>query len=240
MNGLFRQSALLLVVAFLSGCATQRQASTTAWYYFDWMADAPYAPVFEMRDTESALGPYAAQTKTITLKDLVKMHGHACDGLVTAACAMKVGLDSLYPDGVVDRTDTGCITKNSPCYGDAAAYLTGGRIRFGTQKIDPMLGDEFILYRFSTGQAVKVSLKPGVFPEAVAALEKKLRAGNFTDEEMRSCQRIEWDYARDLLSRPLTESFNIQSLENFTWKPDNYEHLGQRGDVVNKERIRQN
>ena len=46
------------------------------------MADATYALVFEMRDTDSTLGPYA-------VKDLVKMHGHACDGLMPAACAMK-------------------------------------------------------------------------------------------------------------------------------------------------------
>lgn len=203
------------------------------WYYFDWMADAP---VFQVRDTQSGLGPYADQTKTITMKDLVKMHGHPCDGLVTAACAMKVGLGVLYPEGIIDRTDTGCITKNSPCYGDVAAYLTGGRIRFGTQKIDPLFGDEFILYRFSTGEAVKVSLRPGVFPGEVLALETKIRAGDFTDAEMRTCQQIEWDYARDLLQHPLTDSFELQRLENFSWTPDAYEHLGQRGDVVNKDK----
>jgi len=142
----------------------------------------------------SSLGSYAYFEKTITLKDLAKMHGYPCDGLVTAACAMEVGLDVLYPDGVVDRTDTGCITKNSPCYGDVAAYLSGGRVRFGTQKINLMLGDEFILCRFSTGETVKVSLKPGVFPEAVAVLE------------------------------------------NFQWTPDQYEHLGKRGNVANKNK----
>ena len=226
----------LLLVSVLAGCATSPKTVSTDWYYFDWMADAPYAPEFQVRDTESSLGPYAKQTKTITMKDLVKMHGHPCDGLVTAACAMKVGLDALYPDGVVDRTDTGCITKNSPCYGDVAAYLTGGRIRFGMQKIDPKLGNEFILYRFSTGEAVKVSLKPGVFPEAVQSLENKIHSGDFTDEEMRTCQRIAWDYARELLQHPLSESFSVQRLENFKWTPDQYEHLGKRGDVKNKNR----
>jgi formylmethanofuran dehydrogenase subunit E len=224
-----------LCVSLFSGCAT-RSGLQAEWYYFDWIVKAPFAPVFQMRDTESGLAPYASQTKMITMKDLVKMHGHPCDGLVTAACALKVGLDALYPDGVVDRTDTGCITKNSPCYGDVAAYLTGGRIRFGTQKINPSLGDEFFLYRFSTSQAVKVSLKPGVFPAAVAALEKKIRGGDFTDEEMWICQRIEWDYARDLLQRPLDRSFNVEILKNFQWTPDQYEHLGKRGDVANKNR----
>jgi formylmethanofuran dehydrogenase subunit E len=229
---------LSVITGIVNGCASNSEALTakTDWYYFNWMKNAKYAPVFKVRDTESSLGPYASQTKTITMKDLVKMHGHPCDGLVTAACAMKVGLDVLYPDGVVDSTDTGCITKNSPCYGDVAAYLTGGRIRFGTQKIDPSLGDEFILYRFSTKKAVKVSLKPGIFPSAVQLLEKKLRNGNFTNEEMLQCQQLEWDYARNLLKRPLDESFEVYDLKNFKWIPDAYEHIDKRGDVINKNR----
>ena len=43
-----------------------------AWYYFDWMAKAPHAPVFRVLDTESSLGPYARQPKTITLKGLLE------------------------------------------------------------------------------------------------------------------------------------------------------------------------
>lgn len=112
----------LFLASLLSACATRSPSEAAEWYYFDWLADAPQAPRFRVLDTESSLGPYATRYKVITLKDLVKMHGHACDGLVTAACAMKVGLDALYPDGVVDRTDTGCITKNSPCHRDVAAY----------------------------------------------------------------------------------------------------------------------
>lgn len=218
--------------------AAETAADSPAWYYFTWMTTATHAPVFHVRDTESSLGPYAAKSKTITLKDLVKMHGHPCDGLMTAACAMSVGLKALYPDDVIDRTDTGCITNNSPCYGDVAAYLTGGRIRFGTQKIDPALGDEFILHRFSTNETVKVSLKPGVFPNNVRTLEQKLRSGTFTLKEMRRCQQMEWDYARRLLNTPLDKSFKVVTLKGFHWTPDKYEHRGSRGDVVNKDCLR--
>lgn len=227
---------LLFLASLVTACATHPPSDADEWYAFAWLADAPQAPRFRVLDTESSLGPYATRDKVITLKDLVKMHGHACDGLVTAACAMKVGLDALYPDGVVDRTDTGCITKNSPCHGDVAAYLTGGRIRFGTQKIDPSLGDDFILYRFSTGQAVKVSLQEGVFPPDLAELETRIRAGDFTNQEMRACQQMGWDYARDLLGRPLGESFDLRMLQGLRWVPDEYEHAGQRGDVANKAR----
>jgi formylmethanofuran dehydrogenase subunit E len=194
----------------------------------------PFAPKFQVLDTESSLGPYVRVPKTITLDDLVKMHGHACDGLVTAGCALSVGLKYLYPTGVVDRTDTACITNNSPCFGDVAAYLTGGRIRFGTQKIDPKMKNEFILYRISTGKAVKVSLNHGVFPNDVLALEKKIRGGHFTAEEMRQCQKKQWDYAQALLHRPLSESFTVEAIHGFRWQPDAYEHLGPRGDTMNK------
>jgi len=239
---------MAISVISLSGCAgnldiaaTKASGSadnTPTWYYFDWMTSARYAPVFHVTDTESSLGPYATETKMITMKDLVKMHGHPCDGLVTAACAMSVGLKTLYPDGVIDRTDTGCITNNSPCYGDVAAYLTGGRIRFGTQKIGPSLGNEFILHRFSTEETVKVSLKPGVFPSEVLALEQKIRAGTFTLEEMRRCQEMEWDYAKRLLNTPPEECFEVTDLKDFRWTPDAYEHRGVRGDIINKECLR--
>jgi len=240
---------MILVLLLFTGChrATMAPRETSAgpddkgvtWYYFDWMAEAPYAPVFHVLDTQSSLGPYARNTKAITLKDLVKMHGHPCDGLVTAACALSLGFKTLYPEGLVDRTDTGCITNNSPCYGDVATYLTGGRIRFGTQKIDPGMGAEFILYRFSTGKAVKVTLRPGVFPREVRELEGRIRSGHFTLEEMRRCQRLEWAYARKILSRPPEDWFSVQVLVNFSWAPDAYQFLGKRGDVINKNALKQ-
>lgn len=235
------------LLALTGGCASvprapigyeEAKARAPEWY-LDWISKAAYAPVFHVLDTESSLGPYANQTKTITLKDLVKMHGHACDGLVTAACGLALGLRVLYPDNVIDRTDTGCITNNSPCFGDVAAYLTGGRIRFGSQKIDPGLGNEFIVYRFSTREAAKVSLKPGVFPEEVVVLERAIRAGKFTIDDMRRCQTLQWEYARTLMQRPLADSFIVDRMPAFEWNPDDYEHQGKRGDIVNKNVLRE-
>ncbi len=239
---------ILFGLLLFSGCTSINNLQTTkdnssdkvCWYYPDWLAKARYAPAFEVLDTESSLGPYAEKTKTITLKDIIRMHGHPCDGLVTAACALKLGLDRLYPNGVVDRTDTCCITNNSPCFGDVAAYLTGGRIRFGTQKIDPNMGNQFILYRISTKQAIRVSLKEGVFPQKLFDLEKKIKSGDFTIEQMHQCQKLGWDFAEGLLNESLKESFLIEDMDGFIWKPDNYIHQGPRGDVINKNIIRKN
>lgn len=240
--------AFISVLISLSGCISATNPQTinenvldeTSWYYFEWMAVAPYAPTFQVRDTESSLGPYAKKTKIITLKDLVKMHGHPCDGLVTAACGLSLGLKELYPDGAIDRTDTCCITNNSPCFGDVAAYLTGGRIRFGTQKIDHNMGNEFIIYRISTKQAVKISLRDSIFPSKLAELERKMKSGDFTMEQMHQCQKLGWDFAESVLNRPLEESFVVKDLEAFIWKPDNYIHRGSRGDVVNKNVMQNN
>ena len=238
----------LTIVSILCGCLLlscaaptknvkvtgNKDSEQTSWYYPEWAANAPYAPTFKMLDTESSLGPYAKETKTITLKDLIKMHGHLCDGLVTASCGLKLGLDRLYPDGVIDRTDTCCITNNSPCFGDTAAYLTGGRIRFGTQKIDPNMGNELIVYRISTKQAVKISLKKGVFPSELEELEKKIKSGDFTIEQMRQCQKLGWDFAESLINKPLEQYFTIENPDSFVWKPDNYIHQGKRSDIINK------
>jgi len=111
----------LVVGLTLTGCVVQapqetEMSQTLSAYYPDWMAQASFAPTFDVLDTESSLGPYAEGTKAVGLKDLIKMHGHPCDGLVTAACALRVGLSHLYPNGPIDRTDTACVTNNSPCY----------------------------------------------------------------------------------------------------------------------------
>lgn len=233
----------LLACVLLASCVSTahrtlpRREEDASWYEFDWLRSSPYAPSFRVLDTESSLGPYAPQAKRIELGDLVRMHGHACDGLVTAAAALSVGLAELYPDGVIDRTDTGCISNNSPCFGDVCAYVTGGRIRFGTQKIDPERGASFVLHRFSTDETVEVSLREGVFPEETHRLEQKLKSGSFTAEELRRCQREQWDYARTLLQHPLTESFEVRRREGFHWEPDSYEHMGKRGDIINRDAL---
>ncbi|MCK7494236.1 MAG: formylmethanofuran dehydrogenase subunit E family protein [Comamonadaceae bacterium] len=54
-------------------------------------------------------------TKTITLKDLIKFHGHFCGGLVESASALRVAFDRLYPDGIIDRTDLRIVSNNSAC-----------------------------------------------------------------------------------------------------------------------------
>lgn len=215
-------------------CNCHVKEPDTSWYYKDWMVSSPYVPVFHMIDTQSSLGPYYKQAKTITLKDLIKMHGHPCDGLFTASCAFYVGLKELFPHGPVDRTDLCSITNNSPCYGDVATYLTGGRIRFGTQKIDPSMKNQWIIHRISSNKTIRICLRDGVFPEKLASLEGRIKSGNYEESDILKCQKLQMEFARSLLEKPLHTWFEVEAISSFKWAPDNYEHLGKRGDVKMK------
>jgi len=85
------------------------------WFYPEWAVNAPNNQPIVVRDTASALGRYNLQTKEIGLKDLARIHGHMCDGLVIAFVEIKAVLSKVFPDGVVDRTDLQVVSKNGPC-----------------------------------------------------------------------------------------------------------------------------
>jgi len=93
------------------------------WFYPEWAADAPNNQPIAVRDTDSALGRYNLQTKQVGLKDVARVHGHMCDGLVIAFVEIKAVLSKLFPDGVVDRTDLQVVSKNGPCWGRCGGGL---------------------------------------------------------------------------------------------------------------------
>ncbi|MHB1612947.1 MAG: FmdE family protein, partial [Actinomycetes bacterium] len=59
------------------------------------------------------------------MADLILFHGHACDGLVRGAYALRALVDVATEDGVVDRTGLLVVSTSSSCLGDVAAYRTG-------------------------------------------------------------------------------------------------------------------
>ncbi len=54
--------------------------------------------------------------------------------------------------------------------------MTGARINQGTLMLDNSVGVGFIVQRISTGEAVRVSLRPGLYPAQLAALEQSIRS----------------------------------------------------------------
>jgi len=205
------------------------------WYFPEWLGTSPYTPSFEVRDTTNKYGRYATQTKTITLKDLIKYHGHFCGGLVESAGALRVAFDKLFPDGIIDRTDLRILSNNSACGGDVAAYLTGGRLRFGSHLIDNKLKEsEFFVQKISTKETVYMTLNPNVYPTEVKTQMKKIESGKFTPQDIDLFQELQWNYAKRLINRPLSESFFVEKLSRYIFPAPLCPDLGQRKDNEQK------
>jgi formylmethanofuran dehydrogenase subunit E len=207
------------------------------WYWPTWAAAADL-PRFHVLDTESSHGRYAQGTKTLTLKDLVKFHGHACDGLFRGALALAEAFRVLFPSGIVDRTDLRGLSRNSPCLGDVLSYLTGARIRFGTQDVFAEEGVQFIVQRVSSGRTVRVRERPGIYPEALAAWEKSLLSdpGAVTADAVGRLREAQWAWVRDvLLVHPADELYSVEEIAGFEWQAPPYERIGTRTDVLFKD-----
>lgn len=201
------------------------------WYFPTWLGTAPYAPVFEVRDTVNKYGRYAKQAKTITIKDLIKYHGHFCGGLVESAASLRVAFDLLFPDKVVDRTDLRIVSNNSACGGDVAAYLTGSRARFNSHVIDNNLTEsEFYVEQVSTGRTVHVKLNPAVYPKEVKSQMKKIESGAYEPKDIDLFQELQWAYAKRMVSKPLKESFIVEEKKEYKWPEPSCKDLGKRKD----------
>lgn len=180
---------------------TAAAAAHARWYVPAWLK-VPGLPAFQVIDTRSAQGRLDPRPKTVTVADLVLFHGHACDGLLRGAWAMRALCDTAFGDAPLDRSDLLVVSKNSPCLGDVAAYLTGGRARFGTHRLDGSLGAGFRLQVLSTGQAWEVREEPGFFPPLIAAWEAAL-LGDLSEEDKRELLAVheaaQWDWVRQAL-----------------------------------------
>lgn len=201
------------------------------WYFPEWLGTSLHAPSFQVLDTTNKYGRYAKTNKIITLKDLIKLHGHFCGGLVESAGALRMAFDRLFPDGIVDRTDLRIVSNNSACGGDVAAYLTGARLRFASHHIDNALKEsEFVIQKVSTGETVRVRVRTEAYPTEVRTQMKKIESGKFTPRELDRFQDLQWDYARRLITRPLQESFMVEKVSDYQWPEPICKDLGERRD----------
>lgn len=218
------------------------QSAVRSWYLPEYLHDAPNNIIVEVRDTDSALGRYNVQknTKKISLDDVVKFHGHLCDGLVFSFLQITAALQKLFPDGIIDRTDLVGVCKNSPCMVDALAYLTGAKINFKTLRIDGSLGAAHIIQRLSTGETYKAQLAAGIFPDKLTKLEGTIRALVSKNEpvpptHIDEVEKLAADFIHTMLYTPLTELIKLEKLEGFVFVPnEDVAAFGKRGDIVNK------
>lgn len=128
------------------------------------MVAKPYAPVFEMLATQGTQGRYYPYTYPVTLKDLVRFHGHDCEGTTSAANAAWMAFKILFPGGIIDRSVLWGISGESPCWSDAVAFLTGARLQYGNLGFfkDKRYSHAIVLYREDTKVAVLATWKEGI------------------------------------------------------------------------------
>jgi formylmethanofuran dehydrogenase subunit E len=225
-----------LVLSVVSVASTGTRAADSDWWSPEWLTKSRYSPAFEVRDTVNKYGRYADKTKTITLSDLIKFHGHFCGGLVESAGALKVAFGKLFSNGIVDRTDLRIASNNSACGGDVAAYLTGARTRFGSHILDPKLTEsEFVVQQASTGTTVRVRVRPEAYPAEVRVQMRKIESGNFKPEDIDLFQELQWDYAKKIVSRPLSETFMLVDAADYKWPEPPCRDFGIRKDNSYKD-----
>lgn len=161
-------------------------------------------------DTKGSLSPRSQVPVAIRLRDLVLYHGHACDGLIVAARGIAFGLAELFEGGPVDRTDMAASTNASVCYGDVTEYLTGTRHRYGSMVVNTTLGDEWILLRRAGNRGLRVALRPGVKPDALASREFALRAAACPPDLMAEVESLQHEFADKVWNAHPNECFRIE------------------------------
>lgn len=234
---------LLVGLAFQYGTrwrARSAEGAAVEDFYPPWAVTARYNRPLLALDTESALGRLDPQPKALTLKDLARVHGHLCDGLVISWMELGQALRQLFPQGVVDRTDLRVVSKNGPCWVDAAAWMTGARVNHGTLVLDNGVGDGFIVQRISTGEAVQVRLRLGVFPAELAALERSIRKRRAGGQRVESAEidrfeALAADFSRRLLNTPPPEAIEVLRLREFAFPTASPDLIVPRSDIINRD-----
>lgn len=206
------------------------------------MVGKPYAPVFEMLATKGTQGRYYPYTYPVTLKDLIRFHGHDCEGTVHVANAAWVAFRLLFPDGIIDRSVLWGISGPSPCWSDGVAYLTGARLQYGNLGYfrDKRYNHAIILYREDTQVAVlatwkeginnipgepvmlpgRISWRPVVSMQDVEALKAVVKnaGGQPTPYQVDLMRHYQWRHVNDILDHPLEDSYQAKILTDFRWK----------------------
>jgi len=210
------------------------------WYLPKYLKDAPNNFVLKVRDTDSALGRYNKRTKDISLADVIKFHGHTCDGVVFSYLQIYAGLQKIFKDGVIDRTDLAGACKNSPCMVDSLAYMTGAKINFKTLRIDATLDASHIIHRISTNETYQVKLFDRFEPTALKKFEKRIKTDlankkPVSPADIDQAEKLADEFIYKLLHTKLDKLVEIKKLKNYTFKPNSYvSAFGKRSDIVNK------
>lgn len=171
-----------------------------------------------VNDTDFSKGRMG-HIQNIDLDDLVKFHGHLCDGLVVGHLALQQALNELYPEGTIDRTNTRIVSQPSPCLTDAAIYITGGRYQFNTFYVSKDIDGLFTVQRIDTQKAVTVRMKKGVKPKEIDKLGALAVKGELPACDLDKLKKMEDDFTETLLHADPNANFTVTEVTDFKWKP---------------------
>jgi len=197
---------VILLSAFIISCHSNKK-------------EAVLHPTITVVDTDFSKGRLGLKHE-LSLEDLEKFHGHLCDGLVVGFMGINEGLKQLYPNEVIDRTNTRIISKSSPCLTDVAIYISGGRYQYNTFYVDDNIENGFyIIQRIDNNKTVKVQLSKGIKPSKIDVLGAKAIKGELSACELDQLKKLEDDFSAHLLSTNSADNFTITTIENFNWQP---------------------
>lgn len=187
---------------------------------------------FTTVDTDFSKGRLGFE-QTHSLDDLVKFHGHLCDGLVVGALGFQEAMKRLYNNKPIDRTNLRITSKPSPCLADVVFYLSGGRYQYHTFNVDTNFKGIYIIQRIDDGKAVSVGLKSGIIPQSIdslgkLAIERKLDACSID-----TLRKLEDKFAAFLLSSVPSDLFEVKEINDYTWNP-NPKNNYIKTDILNK------
>ncbi len=176
------------------------------------------AQSLKVNDTDFSKGRLG-NIQTVELQDLVKFHGHLCDGLVEGFVALQYGLYQLFPDSLIDRTNVRIVSKPSPCLTDVAVYLTGARYQFGTFYVNSDFDGLYIVQRIDNQKTVNILRKPNIKPEIIDRMGEQAIAGNLAPCDLEKLRKLEDDYTLFLQQNKPENLFELKTLSEFVWKP---------------------
>lgn len=192
-----------------------------------------FSQTIKVNDTDFSKGKLGNIQK-ITLNDVAKLHGHLCDGLVEGFIALELGLKQLYPDEIVDRTNTRIVSKSSPCLTDVAIYLSGGRSQYNTFYVDNSIEGMYILQRIVNKKSILIKRKPNVKPAIIDELGNKAIKGELNECELKELKTLENKYAKFLKKSKPSDLFEVLEVANFNWEPKS--KIYPKTDILNKNK----
>jgi formylmethanofuran dehydrogenase subunit E len=169
-------------------------------------------------DTDFSKGQLK-NVQTIKYDDLIKFHGHSCDGLLEGMQALQVGLKELYPDGIIDRTNTRVISKPSPCLTDAAIYITGGRYQYNSFYVSNDFEGLYIIQRIDNKKTIQVIRNERVKPMVIDSLGKLAIEQKLSYEQLQELRKLEENYAQFLRNTPPNKNFTAKEIKDYNWNP---------------------